>query len=130
VIIIGRDVNKTAYNSVPTFITKDGSIIRELMHPAVHGGHNLSLAEAIVPAGASTRLHCHLKTEEIYHISSGKGEMTLGDSQFEVSAGDTVFIPPQTPHRICNTTTGELKLLCCCSPPYSHEDTLLLTTKA
>jgi mannose-6-phosphate isomerase-like protein (cupin superfamily) len=118
---------KTAYSDLPAYYTtKDGSLIRELMHPAVHGGHNQSLAEAIVPAHTTTHLHCHVKTEEIYHITGGKGEMTLGNDRFAVSAGDTILIPPGTPHRIANTQAGPLKLLCCCCPPYSHEDTLLL----
>jgi mannose-6-phosphate isomerase-like protein (cupin superfamily) len=119
---------KTTYARLAAYATKDGSIIRELMHPAVHGGNNISLAEAIVPAGTVTHLHRHLRTEEIYHITRGKGEMTLGNDRFEVSAGDTILIPPKTPHRICNTKAGELKLLCCCSPPYSHEDTQLLSS--
>ena len=38
---------KSAYSSVPPYITKDGSTIRELMHPAVHGNRNQSFAEAI-----------------------------------------------------------------------------------
>jgi mannose-6-phosphate isomerase-like protein (cupin superfamily) len=52
--------------------------------------------------------------------------MTLGERVFEVHAGDTVCIPPGTPHRIRNTGAGSLRILCCCSPAYSHEDTELL----
>ena len=44
------------YDSVVPYITKDGSEIRELMHPAVHGNQNQSLAEAMVPPGARTLL--------------------------------------------------------------------------
>jgi mannose-6-phosphate isomerase-like protein (cupin superfamily) len=43
-----------------------------------------------------------------------------------VVAGDTVLIPPGTPHRIENTGTGELKILCACAPAYAHGDTELL----
>ena len=121
---------KTAYDNLSAYTTKDGSLIRELMHPAVHGGHNLSLAEAIVPAGTTTHLHCHVKTEEVYHITGGRGEMTLGNDRFAVSVGDTILIAPGTPHRIANTQADTLKLLCCCSPPYSHEDTQLLSASA
>jgi hypothetical protein len=32
-------------------VTKDGSGIRELMHPDRHGNRNQSLAEALVPPG-------------------------------------------------------------------------------
>ena len=42
-------------------------------------------------------------------------------------AGDTVVIPPDTRHKLRNTGSEPLKLLCCCSPPYSHEDTVLVS---
>jgi mannose-6-phosphate isomerase-like protein (cupin superfamily) len=42
-----------------------------------------------------------------------------------VSAGDTVVIPPGARHKLWNTGAEPLKLLCCCAPPYSHEDTFL-----
>jgi mannose-6-phosphate isomerase-like protein (cupin superfamily) len=35
-------------------------------------------------------------------------------------------IPPGTPHKLRNTGAEPLKLLCCCAPPYSHEDTFML----
>ena len=60
---------KTEFEKFEPYITKDGSIIRELMHPSVHGNPNQSLAEATVPAGGKTLLHKHRITEEIYHPS-------------------------------------------------------------
>ena len=47
---------QSSYNHINPFITKDGSVVRELMHPAIHGNHQQSLAEALVPAGSTTRL--------------------------------------------------------------------------
>ncbi len=117
---------KSSYTDIKAFQTRDGSQIRELMHPDVHGNQNQSLAQAIVPAGTSTLLHQHLVTEEIYHFTEGRGQMTLGDEQFEVQAGDTVCIPPNTPHKLLNTGESPLVLLCCCAPAYSHDDTELL----
>lgn len=117
---------KTVYAAQAPYITKDGSEIRELMHPAVHGNKAQSLAEATVPTGGITTLHRHAKTEELYHITAGRGLMTLGETQFEVSEGDTVSIPPGTAHKIENQGSEPLKILCCCSPAYSHDDTELL----
>jgi mannose-6-phosphate isomerase-like protein (cupin superfamily) len=116
------------YAAVPAYITKDGSEIRELMHPAVQGNHNQSLAEATVPAGTRTLLHRHLVTEEIYHITAGEGEMTLGAGRFKVGVGDTLCIPPGMAHCIKASTKGVLVLLCCCSPAYAHADTEILET--
>jgi mannose-6-phosphate isomerase-like protein (cupin superfamily) len=112
------------YQDAVAYVTKDGSEIRELMHPAVHGNGALSLAEATVPAGETTLHHRHLRTEEIYHVTAGRGTMRLGDSSFEVGPGDTVCIPPGTPHSI-TALAGPLKILCACAPPYAHDDTEL-----
>jgi mannose-6-phosphate isomerase-like protein (cupin superfamily) len=116
----------TRYNEIEPYVTKDGSIIRELMHPAVHGNSNQSLAEAIVPAGGKTFLHRHGASEEIYHITEGSGIMALGSEEFEVAKGDTIFIAPGTPHRIQNAGREPLKILCCCAPAYEHGDTELM----
>ncbi|MDH5183967.1 MAG: cupin domain-containing protein [Gammaproteobacteria bacterium] len=116
----------TRYQELPAYITKDQSEIRELMHPLHHRVENQSLAEAIVPIGKKTLLHRHTRTEELYFISKGQGEMTLGDEVFIVQEGDTVCIRPGTPHCIKNVGATALHILCCCSPAYSHEDTELL----
>ncbi|MDP2882732.1 MAG: hypothetical protein Q8N89_14290 [Azonexus sp.] len=64
---------KTARDAISPYITRDGSEIRELLHPARHGARNQSLAEARVPAGGTTLLHHHEVTEEIYHVTRGTG---------------------------------------------------------
>jgi len=117
---------RSRHADVEPFVTRDGSQIRELMHPGVHGNRHQSLAEATVAPGASTRLHRHHATEEIYHFKQGAGMMTLGAERFTVRAGDTVCIPPGTPHRLENTGEEALVLLCACAPAYSDEDTELL----
>jgi len=117
---------KTSYRDIQGFITRDGSEIRELMHPVHHGNRAQSLAEAIVASGQRTTLHRHHHSEELYHVTAGRGHMTLGDEHFELRPGDTICIPPGTPHCIENTGNVSLHILCCCSPPYSHDDTELL----
>ena len=117
---------KTSLAEIPPFVTRDGSTIRELMHPSRHGNRSQSLAQATVAPGQSTRLHRHRCTEELYHILSGRGQMTLGEAQLALSPGDTVCIPPGTPHCLNNTGTEPLVLLCACAPAYSHDDTELL----
>ena len=124
---------KNSYQDSSAYITRDGSEIRELMHPAGMKGkpgsvssQQQSLAEAIVKPGQLTQLHRHIKSEELYHVTSGTGLMTLADEKFDVTSGDTICIPPGTAHCIENTGTDDLLILCCCSPAYSHEDTELL----
>jgi mannose-6-phosphate isomerase-like protein (cupin superfamily) len=116
----------TRYRDQTAYRTKDGAEIRELMHPAAHGNHLQSLAEARIAAGQTTALHRHLTSEELYHVTVGRGLMTLADRRFPIGPGDTVAIAPKTAHCVHNPGPGPLVILCCCSPPYAHEDTELL----
>ncbi len=117
---------RTARDRVVQYPAKDGSLVRELVHPAVQGNCAQSLAEAEIPPGFITTLHRHRQTGELYHIISGTGRLTRGADAFEVKPGDTVCITPGTPLRIANTGHGPLSVLCCCMPAYSHDDTELL----
>ncbi len=116
----------TRYKDVEPYITKDGSTIRELAHPDHHPVRHQSVAEATIMMGESTQAHNHKFTEEIYYILSGNGTMKLGVEEFAIGEGDTIIIEPGTPHQLTNTGTEELRVLCCCSPPYGHEDTKLI----
>ncbi|HEX6652732.1 MAG TPA: cupin domain-containing protein [Thermoleophilaceae bacterium] len=119
-------MRKERLDTTDPFVTKDGSEIRELAGTPIGNSVNQSLAEATVPPGADTEEHFHRASEEIYLFTSGSGRMRLGDEEADVSAGDTVVIPPGTPHKLWNTGTEPLRLLCCCAPPYSHGDTVLV----
>lgn len=116
----------THYAEIESFITKDGSIIRELLHPATHGVAKQSLAEAIVPVGTRTLAHRHHQSEELYYILRGRGLMQLGDEHFEVGAGDAVCIAPGVVHSVKNIAAEELVILCSCAPAYAHDDTEIM----
>ena len=111
-------MNVASRDGVPAFTTKDGSTIRELHHTEAQ-----SLAEATLVPGQSTRRHYHRVSEEIYLITHGSGVMELDGEVHSVSAGDAILIPPGAWHTIANGGGGDLRLVCCCAPPYSYEDT-------
>lgn len=113
-------------DEITPYITLDGSEIRELLHPDQQPLRNQSLAEAVVPAGASTRRHRHRQSEELYHVTAGCGVMRLGEESFAIAVGDSILIPPGTPHCVTNDGDTPLHLLCCCAPAYAHADTELL----
>jgi mannose-6-phosphate isomerase-like protein (cupin superfamily) len=108
------------------FITADGSSIRELAGIPTGNAANQSLAEATVPPGSATIAHFHRNSEEIYLFTAGMGRMRLGDEESAVGAGDAVVIAPGVPHKLFNEGGDPLVLLCCCSPAYSNDDTVLL----
>ena len=112
-------------DEVPAFTTKDGSEIRELLAHRNSAIRNQSLAEARLQPGASTQEHYHPKTEEIYYITHGTGRIRIEGEVREVKAGDAIAILPGQRHKLWNTGADTLRLLCCCAPAYSHEDTFL-----
>jgi mannose-6-phosphate isomerase-like protein (cupin superfamily) len=114
--IVNRD--RTA-----SFVTLDGSIIRELAGPARGSARHQSLAEASVRAGGQTLEHFHRTSEEIYYFTRGRGRLRLGRDERSVAAGDCVVIPPGTRHKLWAEPDEDLVLLCSCAPPYSDEDT-------
>ena len=107
------------------FITKDGSEIRELVGPAWTPAEKQSLAEATVPVGGATVEHFHRDTEELYYVVEGSALMRLGDAERELAVGDCAVIPAGERHKIRNIGDAPLRILCCCAPAYTHEDTVL-----
>ena len=99
------------------FVTKDGSTIREYLHTA-----RQSLAEASLEAGQSTQRHYHAASEEIYLILEGGGSLEVDGEMREVGPGDAILIPPHAWHELTAGVEG-VRLLCCCVPAYSDDDT-------
>ena len=120
----------TNLQEAPPFATKDGSEIRELLAYRNSVIRNQSLAEARLPAGASTQEHYHPKAEEIYFITSGTGRMRIENETQKVKAGDAIAILPGKKHKLWNTGTETLTLLCCCAPAYDHSDTIITETES
>lgn len=112
-------------NTVPAFITKDGSEIRELLAYRNSVIRHQSLAEARLPVGGSTQEHYHPRAEEIYYITHGTGKIRIENETREVQPGDAIAIPPGQKHKLWNTGSAELRLLCCCAPAYEHNDTVI-----
>lgn len=115
---------KANLSDLTSFITADGSRIRELAGPAWTTARNQSLAEATLDPGGETAEHYHPRAEELYYFVAGEGRMRLDEDEAPVAAGDCVVIPPGTPHKLWNSGSTPLVLLCCCAPAYSDDDTV------
>ena len=105
------------------FTTADGSAIRSILDSTNAPVKNQSLAEATLPVNGATQRHYHKQSEELYFILEGEGVMEINGEVRQVSPGDGILIPAGTWHQIRSSKTTPLQFLCCCSPPYSHEDT-------
>ena len=103
------------------FTTKDGSTIRSILDSANAPVEKQSLAEATLPKGGATERHYHKVSEELYFLTAGRALMEIDGESREVEPGDAILIPAGAWHQI--TAMEETRFLCCCAPPYAHEDT-------
>jgi quercetin dioxygenase-like cupin family protein len=116
-------VEVRSHSEAEPFTTRDGSTIRELLGlPTSTLVRNQSLAEATLAPGQATERHYHAESEEIYYVLDGSGTMELDGEEREVAPGDAILIPPGARHTITAGPDGA-RFLCCCAPPYRHEDT-------
>jgi mannose-6-phosphate isomerase-like protein (cupin superfamily) len=112
------------FNVRAEYYTEERCFINELANiaddPAV------SIAQARVSVGTTTRRHLLQGIAERYVILAGKGAVEIGDLPAqEVAAGDVVLIPPNCPQRITNTGGVDLLFLAICSPRFvqsAYED--------
>lgn len=110
--------------------TPHGSEIRPLIDRTTSTIELCSLAEEVLPVGASVGRHHHVETEEIYYVLRGAGRMTVGAETRDVTTGDAVFIPRGATHTLQNTGIEEMTILLVCGPAYSIADHLMEDTKS
>lgn len=107
-------------------IAGDNTTLRELLNPLKE---NLvirySLAHAKVKPGEITYPH-KLKSSEVYYILEGAGEIYINDEKEKVSAGQTIYIPPNSVQKIENTGENDLAFLCIVDPAWRPEDEELM----
>ena len=102
--------------------TAHNSELRPLIDRTTSSITQCSLAEEILPPGAAVTPHHHQQLEEIYYLVEGRGVMTVGDEQQEVSAGDAIYVPRHQLHTLKNTGDTPIRLLVACGPAFFYED--------
>ncbi len=99
------------------FYTDEKCYIAELINAPED--NDLSIARARVTPGVTTVRHKLDGTSERYVVVAGMGIVEVeGLTKTEVTVGDLVLIPPDTPQRITNTGETDLVFLCICTPGF------------
>jgi mannose-6-phosphate isomerase-like protein (cupin superfamily) len=70
------------------------------------------------PPGSCQPVHRHDGLEQVYVITRGRGRMTVGAEEQDVSEGMLVFVPPATDHAIRNDGVESLIYVSATSPPF------------
>ncbi len=102
------------------FYTREKCYITELSNTS--DDPDVSIAQARVAPGVTTRWHRLYKTAERYCIISGRGKVEVGTQlSREVNPGDIVLIPPMCRQRITNIGSVDLVFLAICTPRFSSD---------
>ena len=106
------------YSPQDEFFIDEGCHIIELSNSSQDA--DVSIAQARVAPGVTTRWHRLTDTVERYVIISGTGLVEVGElAATEVNPGDVVLIPALSQQRIRNTGAQDLVFLAICSPRFS-----------
>jgi mannose-6-phosphate isomerase-like protein (cupin superfamily) len=109
-------------NSCEKITAGDNTILRELLNPQKEDiSVRYSLAHARLKPGQKSLAH-RLKSTEVYYIIEGQGEMYIDDEKENVSAGQAIYIPPNSVQKIKNIGTTDLTFLCIVDPAWKPED--------
>jgi quercetin dioxygenase-like cupin family protein len=60
--------------------------------------------------GDGPRLHRH-PYEEVFVVLEGEAEFTAGEAKVGTAAGESIVVPPDTPHLFVNSGNGRLRLV-------------------
>lgn len=74
------------------------------------GSTGIHLAIATVPPGRCSTTHYHTNCESAIYVVSGKGTFLSGpelDREDTISAGDFIYVPPNSNHQPVNTSETE-----------------------
>ena len=109
---------------VETF-SLDWGTMKWFVSPVTIPGAANSQGEVIVNPGQGHARHLHEQADELIYVISGTGTQTVGDEEFPIAEGDTVYIPMATLHSTVNTGWQSLRLIVTYTP--GGEEQALIT---
>ena len=106
----------------PWYEAPDRAVARQIVAPGNSRCTTHSFAQIRVPAGVEIRAHRHRRSEEVYHVVSGQGLMTLDGEESLLSPGETVVIRVGQRHKISALPDTDLEMLVMCVPAWEETD--------
>ncbi|MEU8724778.1 cupin domain-containing protein [Streptomyces antimycoticus] len=82
-----------------------GTTRLRILEDGSNTGHRLGLAESVLaPHTPGPPQHRHAQHDEGFYIISGTVRFTVGEQDYDATAGTLVMVPPGAPHTFANTT--------------------------
>lgn len=105
----------------PPTLTRGDGVVSHLLHSAGDAPDTeLTVTWVEVEPGSEQVVHSH-EPEQVYVVVSGEGRMRVDDAVRDVSAGDSVHIPPNAEHGIRNTGETTLEYVSAATPSFPRE---------
>jgi mannose-6-phosphate isomerase-like protein (cupin superfamily) len=98
-------------SSGASFETPTGERFTTLVSAAETNGEFIRVDHRILPGGHVAREHVHPNQEERFRVLDGSLVAVVDGEERIVSAGETVVVPPGTPHQLFNRGEVEVRLL-------------------
>jgi len=109
-------------NDCPEFVAGDETLLREVLHPVVHGAPiRYSIAQARLRPGTRSLPH-RLAGSEVYYFLQGDGTMHIDRESSKVGAGRVVYVPAGATQFVENGGQEDLLFLCIVDPAWSADD--------
>ena len=99
-----------------SFETPTGESFRLIRGPLETGGEFSEAHFDLVPGGHAARAHIHPHQEERFEVLSGSLTALVGDEERVVSPGETLVVPPGTPHQPFNRGDVEMRSIARITP--------------
>jgi quercetin dioxygenase-like cupin family protein len=94
----------------------DWGFFRWISRPATTGAKDLVVCGVHVYPGKGHNFHKHPGQEEVIHVLEGEMEQWVGKEKRLLGAGDSVFVPRDTPHASFTVGLKTLKVVAILGP--------------
>jgi mannose-6-phosphate isomerase-like protein (cupin superfamily) len=85
----------------------------------------LSVIQEKVPPGKSEKRHLHENSRQVFYILKGSAVIEVENVLHQLTEGQTIEIPPKTPHKFMNQNDNDVEFIVI-SMPASHGDRIEL----
>lgn len=99
------------------FETPTGERIQLIRGAIETGGEFAEVRFDLAPGGHAARAHIHPHQEERFEVLSGSLTALVGEKEEVVSTGETLVVPPGTPHQPFNRGDVEMRSIARVTPP-------------
>jgi quercetin dioxygenase-like cupin family protein len=101
---------RTKNESNTKTIVEDWGALTWLASTALTGS-DITVGRVVIKPDRSNPRHCHDDCEEVLYLLRGKLRHSFGDETIEMTAGDTLVVPPGVMHNAINTGNTDADMI-------------------